>query len=192
MRYCEGSAVKSRTIRYVDRVGLAIVLGTAVVGLLWAAGNVIIHQRQLEKEKAFMLGQLSRLKLAEGNLQSLRTARSLLQEEASGLYRRIPPHIEMGALIKKLHARMKERRIPLALLQPQNAASDALYTKIPIRLVFQGSFGQIYLFFHDVETMDQLLVPEKIIISGFESPGGNCQVDLTLLAFERKTTRSGA
>jgi len=183
--------VKSRPIRYLDRIGLAIVLVTAIGGLLWAAGNSVLHQRQLQREKAFMVGELSGLKLAERNLQSLRTARSLVQDDAAGLYRRIPAHIEMGALVKKLHARMQERRITLAILQPQTAVSEALYTKIPIRLVFQGSFGQIYRFFHDVETMDQLLVPEKIIISGSESPRGNCQVELTLLAFERKTTGSG-
>ena len=86
---------------------------------------------------------------------------------------------------------MKERRITLAVLQPQTPVSEELYTKIPIRLVFQESFVQIYRFFHDVETMDQLLVPEKVTISGFRISPGNCQVELTLLAFERKTTGSG-
>jgi Tfp pilus assembly protein PilO len=183
--------VKSRLIRYLDRTGLAIVLVTVIGGLLWTAGTIVIHQRQLQQEKDLMVRELAGLKLAERNLQSLRTARSRVQDDAAGLYRRIPPHIEMGALVKKLHARMKERQITLATLQPQTSVSEELYTKIPIRLVFQGSFVQIYRFFHDVETIDQFLVPEKITISGSESPRGNCQVELTLLAFERKTTGSG-
>ena len=183
--------MKSRLIRYLDRTGLAILLITVIGGLLWTAGNIVIRQRQLQQGKDLVVRESARLKLAEINLQSLRTARSRVQDDAAGIYRRIPPHIEMGALVKKLHARMKERRITLAILQPQTAVSEELYTKIPIRLVFQGSFVQIYLFFHDLETMDQLLVPEKITISGSESPQGNCQVELTLLAFERKTTGSG-
>lgn len=183
--------MKSRLLRYLDRAGLAVVLVTVVVGLLWTTANTVIHQRQLQQEKDLMVKELGGLKLAEGNLHSLRTARSRVQDDAAGLYRRIPPHIEMGALIKKLHARMTERQITLAILQPQTSVSEELYTKIPIRLVFQGSFVQIYRFFHDVETMDQLLVPEKITISGSESPRGNCQVELTLLAFERKATGSG-
>ena len=183
--------MKSRPIRYLDRIGLALVLGTAIGGLLWTAGNIVGHQRQLRQEKDLMVRELASRKLAEKNLQSLRAARSRVQDDAADLYRRIPPHIEMGALIKKLHARMKERRITLAILQPQASVSEELYTKVPIRMVFQGSFVQIYRFFHDVETMDQLLVPEKIIISGSESPRGNCQVELTLLAFERKTAGSG-
>jgi Tfp pilus assembly protein PilO len=191
MRYCEGGAVKSKLIRYLDRTGLAIVLVTVIGGLLWTAANVVFHQRQLQREKDLTVRELAGLKLAERNLQSLRTERSRVQEDKAGLYRLVPPHIEMGSLVKKLHARMKERQITLAILQPQTSVSEELYTKIPIRMVFQGSFVQIYRFFHDVETMDQLLVPEKITISGSESPRGNCQVELTLMAFERKTTGSG-
>ena len=183
--------MKSRLIRYLDRTGLAIVLVTVIGGLLWTAGNIVIHQRQLQQEKDLMVKEAAGLKLAERNLHDLRTARSRVQVDAAGLYRRIPLHIEMGALVKELDARMKERQITLATLQPQTSVSEELYTKIPIRLVFQGSFVQIYRFFHDVETMDQFLVPEKITISGSESPRGNCQVELTLLAFERKTTGSG-
>lgn len=182
--------MKSRLIKYLDRIGLAVVLVAVIGGLLWTAGSIVIHQRQFQQEKERMARELESLKLAERNLQSLRTARSRLQNDSADLYRRIPPHIEMGALVKKLHGRMKERQLTLAILQPQASVSEELYTKIPIRLVFQGSFVQIYRFFHDVETMDQLLVPEKITISGSESARGICQVELTLMAFERKTTRS--
>jgi Tfp pilus assembly protein PilO len=183
--------VKSRLIRYLDRIGLAIVLIAVTGGLLWTAGNIVIHQRQLQNENGMLVREAAGLRLAERNLHDLRTARSRVQSDAAGLYRRIPPHIEMGALVKELHARMRVRQITLANLQPQPAVSAELYTKIPIRLVFHGSFVQIYRFFHDVEMMDQLLVPEKITISGSESPLGNCQVELTLLAFERKITGAG-
>jgi Tfp pilus assembly protein PilO len=191
MRYCKGGAVKSRLIRYLDRTCLVIVLITIIGGLLWTTGNVVNRQRQLQQEKDHMVKEFAGLKLAEGTLQSLGTARSGVQVGVAGLYRRIPQHIEIGALIKKLHARMKERQIKLAIFQPQSPVSEELYTKIPVRLVFQGSFLQIYRFFHDMETMDQLLVPEKITISGSESTQGNCQVELTLLAFERKNAGSG-
>jgi Tfp pilus assembly protein PilO len=191
MRGCEGGAVKSRLIRHLDRIGLAVVLVALIGGLLWTIGNVIAHERGVQKDEDMLAGESAALKLAERNLQSLRAARTRVQDDAKELYRRIPPHIEMGALVKNLHARMKERRITLAILQPQAPVSEGLYTKIPIRLVFHGSFAQIYRFFHDVESMDQLLVPERITISGSESPRGNCQVELTLLAFERKTAGSG-
>lgn len=183
--------MKSRLIRYLDLAGLIIVSLTLLGGLLWTAVNVVIHQRQLKQEQDLMAKESTDLKLAERNLRDLRTARSRVQDDAAGLYRRIPSHLEMGSLVKKLHGRMKERQITLATLQPQPPVSEELYTKIPIHLVFHGSFVQIYRFFHDVETMDQLLVPEKITISGTESPRGNCQVEMTLLAFERKNTGSG-
>lgn len=183
--------MKSRLLRYLDRAGLAIVLVTLIGGLLWTAANAFIHQRQLQQEKDLVVREFASMKRAEANLQSLRTARSRLQNDAAELYRLIPTHVEMGALVKKLSSRMKARRMTLVTLQPQATIAEELYTKIPIRMVFQGSFVQIYHFFHDVEIMDQLLVPEKITISGSESPGGNCQVELTLVAFERRTTGLG-
>ena len=183
--------MKSRLMRYLDRTGLGIVLLTIIGGLLWTTGNIFSQQRHVRQENDLMVRGLADLKLSERNLQSLRKARSRLQGELTGPYRRIPPHIEMGALVKELYARMKERRITLATLQPQAPISEELYTKIPIRLAFQGSFVQIYRFFYDVERMDQLLVPEKITISGSESSRVGCQVDLTLIAFQRKTAGSG-
>ena len=177
-------------IRYVDRIGLALVLAIAIGGILWTVANIVANQSELQREKALMVREAANLKLAEGNLQSLRLARNRLRDDAAGLYSRIPPRIEMGVLVKELHVRMKERKLTLALLQPQAPVPEELYTKIPIRLVFQGSFLQIYRFFHDVERMDQFLVPEKITISGSGSPRGDCQVELTLMAFERKTVKS--
>ncbi|MHB8093098.1 MAG: type 4a pilus biogenesis protein PilO [Syntrophales bacterium] len=183
--------MKRKMIRYLDRAGLTIVIVTVIGGLLWIGGNSFTHKRQLQQEKDYAVREWTDLKLAEGNINSLKTARSQVQNDTANLFLRIPPHIEMGALIKKLHARMKERQITLATLQPQAPVSEELYTKIPIRLVFQGSFVQIYRFFYDMETMEQLLIPGKITISGPESAQGNCQVELTLLAFETKAPGPG-
>jgi len=183
--------VKSRLITYLDRTGLAVILLTILGGILWTAGTIVIHQRQVQAEKDLMTREAAGLTLAKSNLQNLRTARSRVQEDAAGLYLRIPQRIEMGALVKTLHTRMKERRLTLVSLQPQPPVPEDLYTKIPIRLVFQGSFAQIYRFVHDVETMQPLLIPEEIIIAGSESSRGNCQVELRLLAYERKTAGSG-
>lgn len=182
--------MKSLRISYLDRAGLAILLISVIAGLFWNATNIVHRQRELKQRQELRVRQLEGLTLAEKNLRSLRVARGWLQDDTAALYRRIPQHVEMGTLLPKLHARMKERQIALEIIQPQTALSEALYTKIPIRLVFQGSFFQVYRFFHDVERMDQLLVPEKITISGSESPRGNCLVELTLLAIERKAAGS--
>lgn len=184
--------MKSRLIRYLDLAGLAILVITAIGGLLWITVNSTGYQRQLQQENDMMTKEIEGLKLAETNLKSLGAARDRVQDGAATLYRRIPPRIEMGALVRNLHARTKERRIALTSLQPQAAVSEELYTKIPIRMVFHGGFEQIYRFFRDIEAMDQLLIPEKITISGSdadsESVRKGCQVEMTLLAFERKNT----
>lgn len=183
--------MKTKRIRILDGIGLAVLVAAALGGLLWTAGNMVLQKRQFQQENDLMARQRAGLQRADENLQSLRRASIRVQTDSADLYRRIPPDIEMGALLKKLQARMKERRIRLAILQPEPAVSEELYRKIPIRLVFQGGFAQIYRFIHDLEAMDQLLVMEKMTIAGSESSPGGCQVDLTLLAIERKKTRRG-
>ncbi len=183
--------MKSNLIRNLDRAGLAIVMLFVIGGLFWIGGNSIIHRRQVQQEKDREVRELQDLKLAQGNLHALQTALSQVQSEMTGLYGRIPPRVEIGALVKEFTARMKERQITLVTLQPQTTIGAELYTKVPLRLVFHGSFLQIYRFFSDLQTMEQLLVPEKITISGLDSPRGHCQVELMLLAFERKTVKAG-
>ena len=183
--------MRSRLIINLDSAGMAIILLFAIGGLLWIGGNSVIHKRQLLQEKDRASRELQDLRLAQRNLHALQTALSQVQGEMAGLYKRIPPQVRMGVLVRELHDRMKERQIILVNLQPQTAVPEELYTKVPIRLVFQGSFLQIYRFFYDLQAMDQLMVPEKITITGSDSSRGNCQVELMLLAFERKTAKAG-
>jgi Tfp pilus assembly protein PilO len=184
--------MKSGLIRYLDRAGLAITLLFAIGGLLWTAGNIVIHKRQVQQDKDRMVRELQDLTLAGRNLHILQSAQSQVRDEMAGLYSRIPLQVEMGNLVKELHARMKERQITLINLQPQTSIPAELYTKVPIRLVLQGSFLQIYRFFYDLQTMNQFLAPEKITITGSQSPRGNCQVELLLIAFERKAAKAGS
>ncbi|OFW09967.1 MAG: hypothetical protein A3H27_01965 [Acidobacteria bacterium RIFCSPLOWO2_02_FULL_59_13] len=183
--------MKSRLIINLDRAGLAIILLFAIGGLLWTAGSIVIQKRQLQQAKDRTVRELQDLKLAQSNLHALQTALRQVRGEMAGLYNRIPPQVKMGVLVKELHGLMKERQITLMTLQPQTTVPEELYAKVPLRLVFQGSFLQIYRFFYDLQTMNQFLVPEKITITGVDSFRGSCQVELVLLAFERKTAKAG-
>lgn len=182
--------MKSSLLRYLDRAGLAIVVLFLAGGLLWMAGKIVSHERQLQQAKDRAARELQDLRLAQSNLLAIQAALSQVRSEITGLNDRIPAHVEMGALIKELTTRMKERQITLVTLQPQTTIPEELYTKVPMRLVFHGSFLQIYSFFYDLQTMDKLLVPEKITITGSDSSRGNCQVELMLFALERKTAKA--
>ena len=82
---------------------------------------------------------------------------------------------------------IKERDIVLISLKPLPTVKEIRYTRIPIRLMFKGSFADIYHLLYDFETMNRLLVMEKMIIS---KPDRDklCHVDLTISVFERSGT----
>ncbi len=61
---------------------------------------------------------------------------------------------------------------------------EKIYTKIPVRLIFKGSFVNIYNLLYDLETMNRMLVTENMTISR-PNLNDSCQVDLTASVFQR-------
>ena len=181
---------ESRRIKNLDRVCLAILVAAALGGAAWNAGIFVSQEHRLQQDKERSSQETTNLEQANRNRKAIQYALSQMQPELADMNKRVPQKTDMGALLKQLNLRMKERRIAMAAIQPQTAVPEGLYTKIPIRLVFQGTFLQIYLFLYDLERMDRLLVTEKLNITGSE-PHRIRQVDLTVLVFERKTTGTG-
>jgi Tfp pilus assembly protein PilO len=177
-------------LKLLDRICLVTLLVVALLGTVFTAGAFISQERRLQQEKDRNVQESGKLAEAEKNRKALRQALTQVKEETAGLNKRIPQKTDVGALMKYLNLRMKERRIKMAIIQPQTAIAEEFSVKIPIRLTFQGSFFQSYLFLSDLETMDQLLIPEKISMTGLE-PSRECQVDLTVLVFEQKFSGSG-
>jgi Tfp pilus assembly protein PilO len=182
--------LKSSGIKKLDRVCLAILVLVALAGTAWNISTMMSQERLLTRDRELRGQEHSRLEQADRNRKALQQALSRLQPELAGLKKRIPQQTDMGVLLQQLNLRMRERRITMATIQPQTAVPEGLYTKIPVRLVYQGSFLQAYRFLYDVETMDRLLVPEKITMTALEQHR-ECQVDLTLLVYERKPSGSG-
>ena len=181
---------ESRRIKNLDRVCLAILVATALGGVAWNAGVFVSQERRLQQDKERSSQEIRNLELANRNRKAIQSALSQLQPELADMNKRVPQKTDMGDLLKQLNLRMKKRRITMAAIQPQTAVPEGLYTKIPTRLVFQGTFLQIYLFLYDLERMDRLLVMEKLNITGSD-PHRMRQVDLTVLVFERKAAGAG-
>ncbi len=124
------------------------------------------------------------MNLAEVNLKQIRTVLENARRELKALNERIPEKAEIGALIHQLDAKFRERKIILIGLMPQPPKQEKLYTKVPLRLTFKGSFKNIYHLLYDLETMNRLLVVEQITVQGGPS-GDESTVDLTAIVFER-------
>ena len=182
--------MRSRLIRNLDRACLAILVALTLIGGVWTATDFVTQKRRFQQEAARRIEEQKDLEKADANLAALRQASSQVRQEMAGLNKRVPQNTDMGSLIQELNIQMRERKLALTTLQPQPEVKEDLFKRTPIRLLFQGTFLQIYQFFYDVERMDRLLAPEKITITGLEADRV-CQVDLTLQIIERNTALSG-
>lgn len=171
-------------IKKLDRMCLIVVVIVSVICGSWVVSRGIKQQRQIRQENNLLSKRLNDLNLAETNLQRLKTVLDATRKELQALNERIPDSANIGEFLKQIDSLMKERRIVLIGLWPLPTVKERLYTRIPIRLTFKGSFINVYHLLHDLETMNRTLVMEKILITKSDI-AQECQVDLVANVFER-------
>ncbi len=172
------------SIKNIDRICVVIILLIALGTGYLASNRIMKQKRLLHQENQLLSERIKDMNLAEVNLKQIRTVLDNARSELKALNERIPEKAEIGALIHQLDAKFRERKINLIGLMPQPPKKEKLYTKVPLRLTFKGTFNNIYQLLYDLETMNRLLVVEQINVTRGES-GDESTVDLTASVFER-------
>ena len=175
------------SMKKMDRICLVIVVIVSLVCGSWAAMRVVKQERRIRQENDLLSRQSSNMNLAEMSFQQLKKAWDDRQKELETLNERIPETAQIGKFLKQLDSLIKERNIVLISLKPLPTVKEIRYTRIPIHLMLKGVFADIYHLLYDFETMNRVLVMEKMIIS---KPDREklCHVDLTISVFERSGT----
>jgi len=172
-------------ISTLDRICLAVVLSLSLAGGFWAVSLSIEHQEKIRQENNLLSERLKDLNSAETNLQQLRAALDTTRRELGYLNERIPETPNMGEFLKNVDSLIRQRKIGLLNLQPQPVVQEEFYARIPIHLRLLGSFVNIYQLLCDLETMNRMVVLEKITITKIRQ-AQECQVDLTACVFTRR------
>lgn len=172
------------SIKKLDRMCLTIVVIIVAVCGYWTVSYGNKQWRQIKQEKELLSKRLKDLNLADTNLQSLKAVLDATKLELKTLNERIPEKPNMGEFLKKVDSLMKERQVVLIQLEPQPAVEFKLYTRIPFRLLFKGSFVNTYRVIHDLETMNRKLVIEKINMIKSDNDT-DCRIDLIAAVFTR-------
>jgi Tfp pilus assembly protein PilO len=146
--------------------------------------RAITEHRQIRQENELLSKRTKELAKAENSVQRLNVLLESTQTELKILNESIPDSARMGEFLKQLDALMTARRVELVSVQPLPTEEERLYTSIPLRLVFKGSFLNIYCLLHDFETMSRTMVMKKLSIQR-KIYARECQVDLTASVFER-------
>ena len=174
----------SLSLTQIDRIciTLVILIGISCGYLTFDLDRKSKQAIQRENE---MVAQGSReLELAESQLQYLTKSLQTVKNDLESLKRRIPDSAEIGEFLKRLDASRQRNSITLLSVQPQPVQKKELYSQIPIRMLFKGSFGRVYRMLYELETMDPTLVIDKMAMNELKD-GEECQVDLRANIFER-------
>ena len=171
-------------IKRFDQIGIFLVIIVSLICGYWVMKGTIKQRWQLRQENEIISKAIIELKSAEENFENLNTLLADTKTELDFLDKRIPRSVNIGQVLKEIDSFMKDRNITLVSLQPLPPVEEKLYTKIPIRVMFEGSFASIYHLLYDLETMNRMLVAEDMDISR-RSLDEKCQAVLTASVYQR-------
>lgn len=172
------------TPKKLDLSCLALIVIVSIICGYWTMSRGAKQQRLIREENDLFFKSSQDLSLADKNLERLKTALAASQRELHDLNERIPDSAKIGEFLSQLDSLIKERKIGLINLRPLPTAKEKLFTRIPIRLMIKGPFLNIFHLLLDLETMNRVLVIEKLIISK-PKIAQDCSVNLTANLFER-------
>ena len=168
----------------LDLICLVVVLLAAGACGLWAFRAVAAERARIE-EKRRVLDDLNRdLEQTRSELRGVKTSVAETRQRLDLLNDRIPATAEMGEFLKRLDRMLNLRDATLISVKPLSQVDEKLYARIPLRLVFRGEFEQVYRLLHDLESMERVMVMERLTVirpQGTEA----CQVDVTASLFSR-------
>ena len=171
-------------LKKLDRLCLGIVAAICVLCGCWVAQQGVRQQRQIQQENDLVTRKLQDLNLAKMTFQGLKTRLDRVEADLKVLNEKIPQTAEIGLFLKNVDVLMTSLNLVMINVQPFPAVKEKLVTRIPIQLTFTGAFKDSYRLLWKLETMNRLLVMEKINISqsNIDEP---CRVDLTANIFQR-------
>jgi len=174
-------------LKNLDRLCLGIVVLICIVGGCWTANQGTRQRQRIRLENELITRKLQDLNLAKINLQGLKTRLDRLEADLAILNEKIPATAEIGLFLKNVDALTAALNLVMINVQPLPAVREKLYTRVPIQLTFTGAFKDAYRLLWQLETLNRLLVMEKINIvqSNIDDP---CRVELTADLFQRSAS----
>jgi Tfp pilus assembly protein PilO len=174
----------SLSVEKLDQICLIIIVLASIICGYAVVSWGFKQQKLIRQENAIISKKLEDLNLAETNLQRLKSILDSTQNELKILNERIPDSTKIGDFLKQVNALMERKEVDLISIHPHAVIEEKNCNRIPIRLIFEGSFFKVYQILHELETMNRTVVMEKLQISK-SIDTKHCRVDLTANIFQR-------
>ncbi len=173
------------SVKTLDRIGFFLVITLSLTCGYWVIKNSLSKHRQLRQDNEIVSKSIDQLRSAEDNFKNINLLMIQTKKELEFLDKRIPKAVNIGEVLKEIDFSMKKRKVTLISMQPMASVEEKLYTKIPIKLMLQGSFVNIYNLLYDFETMNRMLIAENMTISR-SNLDEDCQAELTANVYQRE------
>lgn len=171
-------------MRFID-TGCVMLLIAAVL-----AGGVLIQNKysqnysQIQREIDSSLALKSKLKVVTSTLEQLQSTHEKRENELKILNKKVPDSPNVGEFLRELHVRVKERNVTLIDFNHTPSHTFNNYKRIPVKIIVQGSFLNIYRLIHDLETMNRVVVFEQVEIQR-EEEQNFCHAVLMVHVFQQ-------
>jgi len=174
-------------IKQLDRICLITVITVSLICGFLTVRHVTNKKRHFETERSVLSSKMKEIDLALTNLNALHLNLADIKSELNDLNERIPETGKIGLLLQQIDALMKRHKVTLISLEPLPVSRDRIYSKNPVKLLFNGNYINIYHLLRDLEELNRILVMEYLTITRGEN-SDHCQVELLAAVFERPKT----
>ena len=177
-------------IKTVDRVCLVVICLIAVSLGYWTLNNRMNDREKKNRDKAIYSGISNNLSNVQKDLEYLTSMRDKKKKILDLLKKRIPDTPEAGFFLKTIDKSIRDNNLELISVNPQTPMEEGPYSRIPVQIVLRGGFKKIYGLVHDLETMERLIVVEKLKVERtFKDK--DCRAELTAAIFSLTQPPSG-
>ncbi|MBC8442440.1 MAG: type 4a pilus biogenesis protein PilO [Deltaproteobacteria bacterium] len=171
-------------MRAVDMACILLLVVAVAAGGFFLQQNFSHHSSHVKLEKEELSTQENSLNLAVEKLAKLESQFKEQEDRVLELNKRVPKAPGMGDLLSQVHGLVKQRNINLIDFNHKPAQGFERYKLIPVQVIVKGDFLNIYRLIHDLETLNRVLIFEKIMIK--KQDGKNlCQATFMASVFQQ-------
>ena len=172
------------SLKNMDRLCMLTILSVTLISAGLVFHLTAKRQKGMAQKNKLVSQQLKKLESTEQNAKQLQAVLGEKTRELEAFNEKIPETQEFGEFLDQLDRMMKQKNLALISVQPQAEVEEKTLKKIPVRMIFNGTFINIFNMIHALETTGRTMVMEKIAMakSGLDE---KCRVELLASIFSR-------
>ena len=153
---------------FLGGIMIAMVLLYFFFGYIPKQDTIKAKQDQLSKLEV----DLAEKKAIADNLPKFQEEVARLDEELQKQLKKLPNQAEIPKILRTISNLGKKVGLEFSLFQPGGDIARDFYAEVPLKIVVQGNYHQVALFFDKVSQLDRIVNVKDISLTAPKSMGG--------------------